>query len=265
MKRLKKIVLIISVLYIVIAALAYSNQEKLVFMPSRMPMNHTYDFCQSFEEFWINAEDGGKINGVHIKNESEKGVVLYFHGNSGNISHLGHVANRITEKGYDAILIDYRKFGKSSGALTENAIYEDAILAYNYTLSKYSEDKIVLYGRSFGTGVASYLAGKKKPCKLILESPFYSAVALGQHRFPFLPIDWLSNFRFPSNEFVQKVKCPVFIFHGTEDRVIPFASGKQLFDEIPGNNKKFYTIKNAGHNYLQDFNSFKIGLEEALN
>ncbi|WP_291865324.1 alpha/beta fold hydrolase [Maribacter sp.] len=265
MKRLKKIILIIGVLYIAIAALAYYNQEKLVFMPSKMPMNHTYDFCQPFEEFWIDTEDGSKLNAVHIKNESDKGVVLYFHGNSGNISHLGHVANRITEKGYDAILIDYRKFGKSSGALSENAIYEDAKLAYDYTLSKYSEDKIVLYGRSFGTGVASFLAANKKPSKLILESPFYSAVSLGQHRFPFLPIDWLSNFKFPSNEFVQNINCPVFVFHGTEDRVIPFTSGKQLFDEIPGNNKKFYAIKNAGHNYLQDFNTFKIGLAEALN
>lgn len=264
MKKLKKILIILVLLYIGVVALTYYNQERLVFMPSKMPMNHTYDFCQPFEEFWINTEDGGRLNGVHIKNNSEKGVVLYFHGNSGNISHLGHVANRISEKGYNAILMDYRTFGKSSGVISENAIYEDAKLVYDYTLKSYSEDTIVLYGRSFGSGVATFLASEKKPCKLILESPFYSALAVGKHRFPFLPIEWMSNFRFPSNEFVKKLDCPVFIFHGTEDRVIPFSSGEKLFNEIPGNTKKFYTIKNAGHNYLQDFDVYKIGLSEAL-
>lgn len=264
MRRLKKVLIILVVLYLGIAAFAYFNQERLVFMPSKMPMNHTYDFCQNFEEIWLDADDGGRINAVHIKNNSNKGVVLYFHGNTGNISHLGHVANRLSTKGYDVILIDYRTFGKSSGVMSENAIYQDAQMAYDYALKIYSEDKIVLYGRSFGTGVASYLASENKPCKLVLESPFYSALEVGKQRFPFLPIEWMSNFRFPSNEFVQKLDCPVYIFHGTEDRVIPFASGEKLFSEIPGNSKKFYTIKNAGHNYLQDFDVFKKGLTEAL-
>ncbi|RKR12982.1 hypothetical protein CLV91_1694 [Maribacter vaceletii] len=264
MKRLKRILLVIGVLYIAITALAYYNQDKLVFMPSKMPMNHEYDFCQPFQEFWLNAEDGGKINGIHIKNNSTKGVVLYFHGNSGNLSHLGHVANMISKKGYDIIMIDYRTFGKSSGTLTEEAIYSDSDMVYTYALETYSEDKIILYGRSFGTGVASALAAKNKPCKLILESPFYSAVSLGQHRFPFLPINWLSKFRFPSNEYIKKSSCPIYIFHGKDDRVIPFSSSKKLFDEIKGNNKKFYTIENAGHNYLQDYKTFKMGLTEAL-
>ncbi len=264
MKRLKKILLLIGILYIGIAALAYFNQEKLVFMPSKMPMNHVYDFCQPFEEFWLNAPDGGKINAIHIKNNSTKGVVLYFHGNAGNLSHLGHVANMISKKEYDIIMIDYRTFGKSSGTLTEEAIYADSDLVYTYALDNYSEDKIVVYGRSFGTGVASALASKNKPCKLILESPFYSAVSLGKHRFPFLPIDWLSKFRFPSNEYVKNLSCPVYIFHGKEDRVIPFSSSKKLYEEINGTNKMFFAIENAGHNYLQDYETFKQGLSNAL-
>jgi len=227
-------------------------------------MNHKYDFCQDFEELNLNAEDGAVLNAVHVKQDSARGVVLYFHGNSGNISHLIHVANLISRKGYNSILVDYRTYGKSTGKMSEEAIKQDAQLFYNYALKKYDEDEIIIYGRSFGTGVATGLAAANTPQKLILESPFYSAVALGKHRFPIFPIDWLSKFRFPSNEYVKKVKCPIYVFHGDDDFVIPIEQAKRLFEEIPSENKKFYEVRGAGHNYLQDFEEFKTGINEAF-
>ncbi len=264
MRRFKKIAIGVFVLYAILVVTAYKFQERLVFFPSKMPLNHTYDFCQNFEEFNLTAEDGAKLNAVHIKQDSSKGVVLYFHGNSGNISHLGHVANLISRKGYDAILVDYRTFGKSSGEMSEAALKSDAQLFYNHTLTKYDEHDIILYGRSFGTGVATGLAAENTPRKLVLESPFYSAVALGKHRFPFLPVDWLSTFRFPSNEYVQKVSCPVYIFHGTADKVIPYEQAETLHADIPGTQKKMYTIDGGGHNYLQDSELFKMGMNEVF-
>jgi fermentation-respiration switch protein FrsA (DUF1100 family) len=141
---------------------------------------------------------------------------------------------------------------------------KDAHLFYDHALKSYNEDKIVLYGRSFGTGVASGIAAGNTPRKLILESPFYSAVSLGTHRFPFLPVTWLSEYIFPSNEYVQNISCPVYIFHGTDDPVIPYKFAKQLYDVIPGRKKKMYTIEGGGHNYLQDTDLFKTGMEEAL-
>ena len=265
MRRLKKWGLILVFLYALIAILAYNFQERLVFFPSKMPLNHTYDFCQDFEELNLTTTDGAKLNAVHIKQDSAKGVILYFHGNSGNISHLIHVANLFSRKGYESILVDYRTFGKSTGEMSEQALYDDAQLFYNYAKEQYAEDKIIVYGRSFGTGVATWLASENNPEKMVLESPFYSAVALGKHRFPFLPIDWLSNFRFPSNEFVQKVECPIYIFHGKEDGVIPFVSAEKLYEAIPGKNKKLFGIPKAGHNYLQDFKVFKEGMNTILD
>ncbi|NHF60128.1 alpha/beta hydrolase [Flavobacteriaceae bacterium TP-CH-4] len=265
MKRLKKIALVLFILYALLVILAYNFQEKLIFIPSKMPANHEYEFCQYFEEFYLTAEDGAKLNAVHIKQDSAKGVVLYFHGNSGNISHLGHVANLLSRKGYDAIMVDYRTYGKSTGEMSEQALKKDAQLFYNHTLTKYEEDEIVLYGRSFGTGIASGLAADNSPRKLILESPFYSAIELGKHRFPILPIDWLSQYRFPSHEYVKQVKCPVYIFHGTEDAIIPYEQAEDLYAVIPGDNKKFYRIEGGGHNYLQDFDGFKKGMEEVFN
>lgn len=264
MRRLKIIGIVLAILYAILVIITYNFQEKLIFLPSKMPMNHNYDFCQDFEEFNLKAEDGAVLNAVHIKNNNAKGVVLYFHGNSGNISHLVHVANLISRKGYDAILVDYRTYGKSKGKMSEEAIKSDAQLFYNHTLTKYDEDEIILYGRSFGTGVATGLAATNLPRKLILESPFYSAVALGKHRFPIFPINWLSKYRFPSNEYVKDVKCPIYVFHGDDDFVIPIEQARKLFDEIPGNQKKFYEVEGGGHNYLQDYEVFKIGIEEAF-
>ncbi|MDB2606588.1 lysophospholipase [Zobellia sp.] len=265
MRRLKKWGLILAILYVLIATLAYNYQERLVFFPSKLPQNHTYDFCQDFEEFNLISDDGAKLNAVHIKEDSAKGLILYFHGNSGNISHLIHVANLFSRKGYESILVDYRTFGKSTGKLSEQAMYHDAQLFYNYAKQYYDENQILVYGRSFGTGIATWLGSENNPKKLVLESPFYSAVALGKHRFPFLPVDWLSNFRFPSNEYVKKVKCPIYIFHGIEDGVIPYKSAEKLYRVIPGSNKEFFSISGAGHNYLQDFKVFKDGMNLILD
>lgn len=264
MRRLKKIGVALVVIYVLLLGVTYFFQEKLIFIPSKMPVNHVYDFCQPYEEFWLTASDGAKLNAVHIQNDSQKGVVLYFHGNSGNISHLIHVANLVTRYKYDAIFVDYRTYGKSTGEMSEAAIKSDAQLFYDYANKRYDENKIVVYGRSFGTGVASGLAAENNPCKLVLESPFYSAVELGKHRFPIFPIDWLSNYRFPSHEYVQQVKCPVYIIHGTADRVIPFEQAEDLFAKVPEGQGSFYSIKGGGHNYLQDFEAFNIVMDEAL-
>lgn len=265
MRKLKKWGAVLIVVYILMAASAYAYQEKLVFFPSKMPLNHTYDFCQEYEEFFLTAEDGARLNAVHVKRDSAKGIILYFHGNSGNISHLVHVANLFSKKGYESVLVDYRTYGKSSGAMSEQALYDDAQLFYDHILKTFDEKNVILYGRSFGTGIATWLASQNNPKKLILESPFYSAVALGQHRFPFLPVDWLSNYRFPSNEYLKLGDCPVYIFHGKEDNVIPYESSERLFESIPRKNKKMFTIVGAGHNYLQDFQVFKDGMSEILD
>lgn len=265
MRRLKKIGYTLGILYLLLVISSYFFQERLIFFPSKMPMQHEFDFCQPFEELFITTDDGAKLNAVHIKNNSTKGVALYFHGNSGNISHLGHVANMLTRKGYDAILVDYRTYGKSTGEMSEEALNADAQLFYDHALNYYEESEIVLYGRSFGTGIATQLAAKNNPCRLILESPFSSAVDLGKHRFPILPISLLSEFRFESTEYMKDVKCPVYIFHGTDDSVIPYEYAEKLYKSISGEGKKMFTIEGGGHNYLQDYDVFKNGMNEALN
>ena len=265
MRKLKKWATVFVLFYLSISVLAYIYQERLIFFPSTMPMNHSYDFCQPHEEFFITTDDGAKLNAVHIKQDNPKGIILYFHGNSGNISHLIHVANMFSRNGYESILVDYRTYGKSTGKLSEEALYADAEQFYEYAVNRYHENQVIVYGRSFGTGIATWLASKNRPKTLILESPFYSAVDLGKHRFPFLAVDWLSKFRFPSNEYIKNVSCEIYLLHGKEDGVIPFESAERLYEVIPNKNKHFISIENAGHNYLQDYKAFKTGIQKALN
>jgi fermentation-respiration switch protein FrsA (DUF1100 family) len=265
MKRLKISSAVLVILYAVLLLLAYGFQERMIFLPEVLPPHHKFDFCQPYEEFFITAEDGAKLNVVYFQQEHAKGAILYFHGNSGNISDLGHVANLISGKGYDLFLIDYRTYGKSSGKLSEEALREDAQSLYDVALRRYKEDHIIIYGRSLGTAFASGLAAANHPQKLILESPFYSGVEIGKHRFPFLPVQWLSRYQFPTNEYVRQINCPIFIFHGTDDSVIPFAQGQRLYDAIPGKNKKIFAIEGGDHNYLYGFDSFGKGMGQVLD
>jgi alpha-beta hydrolase superfamily lysophospholipase len=245
--------------------LAYVFQERMIFLPETLPLSHQYDFCQPYEEFFITAEDGAQLNVVYLQQEKAKGAILYFHGNSGNISNLVHVANMIYGKGYDVYLFDYRSYGKSTGKISEGALKGDAQLLYELALRKYEENKIIIYGRSLGTGIASGLAAANHPQKLILESPFYSGVEIGKYRFPFLPVQWISRYKFPTNQYVQTINCPIFIFHGTEDSVIPFEQAQKLYDAIPGKSKKLFTIEGGDHKYLYGFDAFGQGLSKVLD
>ena len=265
MKRLKITSAVLVILYAVLLLLAYGFQERMIFLPDVLPANHIYDFRQPYEEFFITAEDGAKLSVVFFQQEHAKGAILYFHGNSGNISDLGHVANLIYGKGYDLFLFDYRTFGKSTGKMSEEALKGDAQLLYDFALRKYKEDNIIIYGRSLGAGIASGLAAANHPQKLILESPFYSGVEIGKYRFPFLPVQWLSRYKFPTSEYVKKINCPIFIFHGTDDSVIPFAQGKRLYEAVPGKNKKIFAIEGGDHKYLYAFDSFARGIGQVLD
>jgi len=160
--------------------------------------------------------------------------------------------------------MDYRTYGKSTGKLSEKALFMDGQLFYEYALRHYNESSISLYGRSLGTGIASKLASENNPYKLILETPYYSLMDVGQNRFPFLPVKWFLSYQLKNYEFIKNVRCPIAIFHGTEDRVVPYDSGKRLFDSIPFENKEMYTIEGGGHNNLVTFDSYLKAIDTVL-
>ncbi len=156
-------------------------------MPEVLPQDYSYEFSENFEEVFLSSEDGAKLNALHFKVEEPKGVVLYFHGNAGELSSWGRVVQKFVEMNYDVLVMDYRTYGKSTGKLSQKALYNDAQLFYDYLLKRYTEDKIVVYGRSLGTTFATYVAAENHPQQLILEAPFYSLDEVARDRFPIYP------------------------------------------------------------------------------
>ncbi|MFK5972556.1 MAG: alpha/beta hydrolase [Flavobacteriaceae bacterium] len=264
MRRLIKIAKVLLFIYVLLTIMLYFFQEKLIFLPTKLPQDFKYSFSQTFEEFNLTTKDSAVLNAIHFKQDNPKGVILYFHGNAGNLSRWGAITSFFVEKKYDVIVMDYRTYGKSTGTLSEEALYSDAQLFYDYTLKQYGEHEIVLYGRSLGTGIATKLAGTNHPNKLILETPYYSLLDVAKDRFPFLPVKYLLKYKLLSHDYMQSVDCPVTIFHGTNDAVVPYASGRRLFDSIPVENKKFYTIEEGEHNNLNQFKTYIRGIVEVL-
>lgn len=248
-----------------IGSALYFLQEKIIFLPSKLDQDYRYEFSQPFEELFLKTDDGTVINAIHFKKENPKGVILYFHGNAGDLSRWGEIASYFAKKGYDVLVMDYRTYGKSTGELSEVALYADAQMCYDYLLKTYDEKDIILYGRSLGTGVVTNLASSNNPKQVILETPYYSLVSVAKHRFPLFPVEQLMTYRMPSNEFIQEVRCPVTIIHGTDDSVVPFESGKQLFDECKSKQKAFVRIEGGEHNNLIEFEKYHLTIDSILD
>ena len=242
----------------------YFIQEKLIFLPTKLPVDFEYSFQYPFEEIFLTAEDGAVLNALHFKNNDPKGVILYFHGNAGDLSRWGQIATYFVEKSYDVVIMDYRTYGKSTGVLSEEALKKDSQLFYDYVLTKYGEDRLILYGRSLGTGLASFLASRNNPSQLILETPYYSMLDVAKERFPYLPLRFMLKYKMPSYEFLQTSKCPILIVHGTRDRIVPLRSGEKLYEALIDKMVTMVVVEGAAHNNLIEFNIYKEAIKRVL-
>ena len=166
--KLKQATFGLIAIYLMIGTALYFLQEKILFRPTVLNQTYVYKFSNPFEELFLKADDKAVINALHFKAENPKGVILYFHGNAGNLSRWGNITEYFVEMNYDVLVMDYRTYGKSTGALSERALYSDAQLCYDYLKNNYNESEITVYGRSLGTGIAAYIAAKNKPKQLIL-------------------------------------------------------------------------------------------------
>lgn len=227
--------------------------ERVIFRPEPLEPDHTYEFAYDFKELTLYPEKDAAINALYFKHPNPKGVILYFHGNVGNLDRWGDVAGELTHFGYDVFIMDYRGYGKSEGIRSENAMYQDALYCYNYVMENYKPAKTVIYGRSLGTGVASWLAGHVSYDRLILETPFYSMSEMVSRYVPPAIVNRHLEYTFNSAEHLQCAERDILILHGTRDKTVPYESGRRLFDSIPHSNAQLVTFKGAGHNKLSSY------------
>jgi len=163
-------------------------------------------------------------------------------------------------------VMDYRTYGKSTGKLSEENLYSDAQQFYEYVNERFPENEIILYGRSLGGAFATRLAAENNPKMLILESPFYNLKSVAKSRFPIVPIDLLIRYPFENSKYIKEVDCKTVIIHGTGDKVVPFASGKKLYESAsPQNGKNFIEVTGGGHNDLSRFETYQMAIEAVLN
>ena len=267
MRSKKKLFILIFVLFNIYGLLCgamYFFQENLIFLPTVLTKEHVYKMNFPFEEINLKSNDGAVLNGLHFKVENNKGTILYFHGNAGNLQCWGELTEFFVEKGYSVIVMDYRGYGKSTGKKSMEALYNDTELWYNYAKENYPENTLTVYGRSLGTTFATYIASKHQPKNLILESPFYSVEEVAKSRFPFLPIKMLLHYKFPTYQYINDVPCPITIYHGTDDKVIDFQQGKNLFESIKSTSKQLIQIPKGGHNDLVTFSEYTDTVDGVL-
>ena len=165
----------IVIIYIAISIALYYLQDYMLFKPEKLPKDFQFNYDnQKFEEHNLETRDGAIINGIQFKPKGEsKGVVLYLKGNSKSIKGWGKFAVDFTRLGYNVLMVDYRGFGKSTGRRSQKAIKRDLQEVYNKLKELTTEDRIILYGRSLGSGFAAKLASMNNPRMLILDAPYY--------------------------------------------------------------------------------------------
>jgi alpha-beta hydrolase superfamily lysophospholipase len=235
-------------------------QEKLIFLPEEIDKNYVYNFPFDFEEVNLTTSDKETINALHIKAENSKGVILYFHGNQGNLIRWGEIASYFTQYNYDVFVIDYRGYGKSTGTFNEEKMYNDALLSYEHLKKQFLEENIIVYGRSLGTTFATRVASENRPKHLILEAPFYSLHNAANHKYKVIPKFFL-NFKFQTNLLIPKVKSAITIFHGTEDKITPSSGSQKLFNLISTENKTLFFLEKGTHHNVRDFKKYRNALK----
>lgn len=250
-KTFKIIALVVVGLYLLIGCLLILFQEKLLFVPQPLSDDFEYQFPGNFESIFLETDNGNaRLNALHFKTENPKGVMLYFHGNAGHLADWGWVVQDFVKRNYDVVVMDYRGYGKSRGAMSQEALYNDAQLFYEYVAKKYDDREIVVYGRSLGTTFATYVAAKNNPSKLILEAPFYNMKKLASEMFKAFPVTLFLKYPFPTDQYLLSVSCPVYFFHGTDDKMIDVSHSESLLKLLPASQTTLFLIPNGTHNDL---------------
>lgn len=257
---------VLVVVYVVVGIGLYFLQEKFLFHPKKIAADTVFNFGQPYREYNFTRDDGTNLNMVQFlpQDSLPLGLVVYYHGNMRNVTRYAPYARMFTMNGYEVWMMDYAGFGKSTGKRTEKRMYEDAERVYKMAMERMHPDSIIIYGKSIGTGVASYIASKFPSKRLILETPYTSISGLAQRYFFMYPVKYMTTYDFPTIDYLPGVKSPITIFHGTHDGVIAYKNAKRLTTVFkPGD--EFVTIEKANHNNIADYQLYHEKMDSLLS
>ena len=245
-----KLLYVLAGCYLLLVAFVYVTQAGMLYLPDipgRALTATPRAVGLDYEDVTLTASDGVRVHGWYVPGASRQ-VLLYFHGNAGNISHRVYSVREFHELGLGVFIIDYRGYGQSGGKPTEQGLYRDAEAAWRYLTADrgIAPDDVIVFGRSLGASVASWLAARENPLALIVDSAFTSVPDIGQEVYPWLPVRLLARFRHATREHVANADCPVLVVHSRDDEIIPFRHGEAIFGAAR-EPKTFLEIR-GGHN-----------------
>lgn len=261
------ILLMIILLYALLAGWAYLMQGKMLYFPLREITATPRDIGLDFEKVTLMTGDNVRISAWYIPARHQRGVVLFCHGNAGNISHRLDSIRIFHDLNLGVFIFDYRGYGESEGSPGEQGTYADAEAAWRYLVGDraIAQEKIILFGRSLGGAVAAEAALRHAARALIIESSFTSVPELGSDLYPWLPVRLLSRYHYRTGEKVRVIGIPKLFIHSPDDEIIPFEHGKRLFEQA-GEPKDFFMIR-GGHNegFLISEEGYRRGLDAFLS
>jgi fermentation-respiration switch protein FrsA (DUF1100 family) len=232
-----KIVVPLTILYLLLAGYALLVSDSMIFVPRYAPEPEPAGV------FRIRAADGVQLSAIYLRNDSARYTVLYSYGNAGSLGNSYRYLEWLRSQGFSVFGYDYHGYGRSGGKPSEPAVYMDIRAAYACLVDslKIPPDRIIAFGQSLGGAVAIDLASKRPVAGLIVESSFVTAFRV-MTRIPLLPFD-----KFNSIRKIGRASCPVLVIHGDSDTTIPLWHGRALFRAAP-EPKRLVVIPGGGHN-----------------
>ena len=236
--------------YILVTSVVFFFQRNLLYHPS--VNNYLKDNLANepteIEKIKISTKDKINLVGWFYNKDIKKfKTILFFHGNAGSLENRTYKLNHFKKLDVNFLIIAWRGFSGNKGKPSEEGLYEDARSAIKWLNAKGIQDKnIILYGESLGTAIAIEVAQNEKFAGVILESPFTSMVNMGKKYYPFFPVSFLLKDRFESYKKINKISAPIFVMHGTVDKIVPYDMGKKIF-ELANPPKFFYSQEYGDH------------------
>lgn len=252
--------------YLVLVSFVYLRQGKMLYYPMREIEAAPNQIGLSFQDLMIQTSDGVKINAWYVPARTNRGTVLFSHGNAGNISHRLDSIRIFNSLGLNVLIYDYRGYGRSEGSPDEQGTYRDAEACWEYLVTFLRErpGRIVLFGRSLGSAVAAETALRKQAGLLIIESGFTSVPDMGETLFPHLPVRLISRYHYNTLGKVGRIASPKLVIHSPQDEIVPYEQGRRIF-EAAREPKEFLEIS-GGHNegFLISGPAYVQGLDRFL-
>ncbi|MCK5481725.1 MAG: alpha/beta hydrolase [Gammaproteobacteria bacterium] len=254
--------------YAVLAVALFFYQPNLLYfpdIPTREVEATPGDVGLDFEPLTLTTRDNEQLDAWFVPANQARGVVLFCHGNAGNISHRLDSIRLFHEFGLSVLIFDYRGYGQSTGKPTEKGTYRDADAAWDYLVEQRGipPEQIILFGRSLGASITADLATRQTAAGVILESAFTSVPDVAAQLYAWLPVRWLSRYQYDTRKKLANIHSPVLIVHSRDDEIIPYSNGERLF-EAANEPKQFLELR-GGHNdgfmvsgkeYTQGLDSF---------